>query len=395
MWIYFLILRFAALFHSKARKLVRGQKATLTTLQDLNLQGCIWFHAASVGEFEQGRPLIERIRKEHPEQKILLTFFSPSGYEMRKDYALVDKVLYLPFATSKNAKRFLDAVQPRKAIFIKYEFWPAYLEELHKRQIDTYSIAAIFRPTQTFFKPWGGKYRALLKQFTHIFVQDSASQALLAKYHINNVTIAGDPRFDRVRAIAAAGKGIPLVEAFVAGAEQVIVAGSTWPKDEALLAKYLEHNPTAKLILVPHEIHEAHMQSIFQCFHGRFVRFSETQSKQQPWPQTLVIDTMGLLSSIYRYGTIAYIGGGFGVGIHNTLEAAVYGMPVVFGPNYKRFREACGLIEAGGGFSVKNQKELNNIFDLCLANVQTIGAKADAYVQSETGATEKLLQAIF
>ncbi len=402
MWFIRCILSIVALFNPKVKKLLTGEKESLHVLQERVQQGesYIWVHASSVGEFEQGRPLIERLKTDYPQKKILLTFFSPSGYEMRKNYPLADLVVYLPFATKKNARLFLDTVQPERAIFIKYEFWPAYLRELKKRNIPTYSVASIFRPSQLFFKPWGGWYRKLLHCFTHLCVQDEASKTLLAKYKINNVTVVGDPRFDRVAAIAQTSKELPLIERFAQSAEQIIVAGSTWQEDEVLLAKYLEHNPTAKLVLVPHEIHATHLHSIFQLFKGRYLQYSvlakhpEIEMPIFTDQRVLVVDTMGMLSSIYRYANVAYIGGGFGVGIHNTLEAAVYGIPVVFGANYKRFREACGLIEAGGGFSVKNQRELNTTFDHCLADAQTIGAKADTYVRSELGVTDKLIKLI-
>ncbi len=402
MWFIRLVLSIVAVFNPKLKKLLTGERDSLRVLAERVQRGDshIWVHASSVGEFEQARPLIERLRQECPEKKIVLTFFSPSGYEMRKDYPLADVVVYLPFATKKNAQRFLDIVQPERAIFIKYEFWPAYLRELKSRGIPTYSIASIFRPSQLFFKPWGGWYRKLLHCFTCLCVQDDASRELLAKYGIENVLVAGDSRFDRVAAIMQTSKDIPLIKSFAQSAEQIIVAGSTWQEDEVLLAKYLEHNPTVKLVLVPHEIHAAHLHSIFQLFKGRYMQYSilakhaEIQMPMFADQRVLVVDTMGLLSSIYRYANVAYIGGGFGAGIHNTLEAAVYGIPVVFGPNYKRFREARGLIQVGGGFSIKNQKELNNVFDHCLDNAQNIGAQADAYVRSEQGATEQLLKQI-
>ncbi len=402
MWFIRLVLSIVAVFNPKLKKLLTGERDSLRVLAERVQRGDshIWVHASSVGEFEQARPLIERLRQECPEKKIVLTFFSPSGYEMRKDYPLADVVVYLPFATKKNAQRFLDIVQPERAIFIKYEFWPAYLRELKSRGIPTYSIASIFRPSQLFFKPWGGWYRKLLHCFTCLCVQDDASRELLAKYGIENVLVAGDSRFDRVAAIMQTSKDLPLIKSFAQSAEQIIVAGSTWQEDEVLLAKYLEHNPTVKLVLVPHEIHAAHLHSIFQLFKGRYMQYSilakhaEIQMPMFADQRVLVVDTMGLLSSIYRYANVAYIGGGFGAGIHNTLEAAVYGIPVVFGPNYKRFREARGLIQVGGGFSIKNQKELNNVFDHCLDNAQNIGAQADAYVRSEQGATEQLLKQI-
>ena len=409
MFIYFLLIRLVALFgHRKAKKLCAGQCEVRRFLKEnkdkeIPLQGCIWFHASSVGEFEQARPIIEKLKTEKPNTKILLTFFSPSGYELRKDYKYADKVMYLPFATKRNAKHFLHVLKPSMAVFVKYEFWPAYLRELNRRNIPTYLISGIFRPKQTFFKPWGSSYRHLLTRFTKMFVQDTASMELLAKFHITNVEVAGDTRFDRVHAIAQHAKDIPTVEHFVTArinefapqATKVIIAGSTWPQDEALLARYIEEHEDVKLVLVPHETDEKHVHNIFQFFKGRYVRYTEATPNNVLHVQTLVIDTIGMLSSIYRYGQVAYIGGGFGVGIHNTLEPAVYGMPVIFGPNYQRFREAKGLIAAGAGFSISNYEEFAATMDLALANYSELGLRAKAYVESELGATTKISNEIF
>lgn len=406
MFFYFLIVRIAAFFgHTKARALVRGQRATLDKehiAQMKNLQGCVWIHAASVGEFEQARPLIEQLRKEQPHRRIVLTFFSPSGYEMRKDYDKVDAVLYLPFATRRNAKRFLEALQPQMAIFVKYEFWPAYLKALKKRGIPTYSISAIFRPTQRFFHWYGKAALGLLKCFTHIFVQDEQSLQLLTAHGIQDASVAGDTRFDRVSKISCliaqkrdTDPRLRLIHAFTEGCPRVIVAGSTWPQDEELLARYIEQYPDTKLILVPHEIDEKHLHYIFNLFLGRFVRYSQTTETSMIHANVMVIDRMGLLSSIYGFGHAAYIGGGFGVGIHNTIEAAVYGLPVLFGPNYHHFREAQGLIDAGAARSINNYSELEAALNTALDQYQEIGAKSAAYVQSELGATEKIYRNIF
>lgn len=407
MYIYFLLIKLAALLgHRKAKLLVQGQAAALKSVQEQPLpQGkTIWFHAASVGEFEQARPIIERLRTEHPSTPILLTFYSPSGYEMRKNYDKVDRVLYLPFATRRQARTFLDAVQPRMAIFVKYEFWPAYLKELAQRNIPTYLISAIFRPTQLFFKRYGRGYLKLLKCFTRIYVQDEDSKTLLANHGIENVRIAGDTRFDRVTEIAGQAKPIRNVEFFL-GATNVrtinrdplrtIVAGSTWPKDEELLARYIETHPDTRLILVPHEIHEEHMHSIFCQFDGHHVRYTEANTMNLSHTRTLVVDTMGLLSSIYRYADVAYVGGGFGVGIHNTIEAAVYGIPVLFGPNYHNFREAKGLIAAGAAFSVSDYKTFEAAMDKAFLEKETMGRAAGDYVRSELGATEQIYKELF
>ena len=408
MFIYFLLIRIAALFgHRKARLMVDGQKEALSD-QLTQYKGCIWIHVSSVGEFEQARPLIEELRIKNEELKIVLTFFSPSGYELRKNYDKVDAVRYLPFATRRNAKRFLELLEPRMAIFVKYEFWPAYLRELHRRSIPTYSISAIFREKQLFFRPWGGWYRRLLTYFTHIYVQNEESRILLAKYGIDQASVVGDTRFDRVRTVMAqaqtanAERLAPIRE-FTAGCERVIVAGSSWPQDERLLVQYVENHPEVKLILVPHEIDEKHMHFIFNLLQGRCVRYSDVRCQNSDvirrslmqHMNVMVIDTIGLLSSIYQVCQVAYIGGGFGVGIHNTIEAAVYGVPVSFGPNYSHFREAKGLIAAGGARSIKDYHELELALNTALDQYATIGAKAAEYVAAETGATEKIYKYIF
>ena len=408
MIIYFLFIRIAALFgHKKAGLIVKGQRSTFRQVlhKDANtqhLKGAIWVHVSSVGEFEQSRPLIERLRREQPARKVVLTFFSPSGYELRKDYDKVDQVLYLPFATRRNAKAWLAAIEPSMAIFVKYEFWPAYLHALKKANIPTYSISSIFRPQQLFFKPWGKPYLNLLKCFTQIFVQDGDSHALLLKHGIANSVVTGDTRFDRVVEIQQAHKDILVVQRFIEGSDKVIIACSTWPKDEQLLARYmqtlenrLDSTERIKLIIAPHEIDEKHMHFLFQLFKGRYVRYTQANHISMQHMDVLIIDTIGLLSSIYQYGTTAYIGGGFGAGIHNALEAAVYGIPVVWGPNYKRFREAKGLIQSGAAQSITNYKELELALDYALANHTEIGIKSAQYVQNELGATDKLYNRLF
>jgi len=408
MFIYFWIIRLAALCgHAKARELVRGERETMQAVRGdgLPVRGAVWIHAASVGEFEQARPLIERLRQEQPQRKIVVTFFSPSGYEARKSYKDADAILYLPFATRRNAKRFIEALKPEMAIFVKYEFWPAYLRELKKRDIPTYSISSIFRPTQRFFHWYGKVSLNLLHCFTHLFVQDEASRQLLSEHGVTNCTVAGDTRFDRVGEIMSRGLQAddprlgPIVD-FTRGCQRVLIAGSTWPEDENLLAQYIERleqmsDDTTKLILVPHEIDEKHLHFIFQRFKGRFVRYSRATSTSLIHAKVLVMDTMGLLSSVYRFGQAAYIGGGFGAGIHNTIEAAVYGMPVIFGPRYHHFREAQGLIDAGAARSIKNYKELEAALDTALDQHELIGAKAAAYVHEERGATDKIFNKIF
>ena len=393
-----------------------GQRTTLDKEHKAALEnnrGAVWIHAASVGEFEQARPLIERI-KDRSAAKIVVTFFSPSGYEARKSYDLADGVYYLPLSTRRKAKKFLEALQPSMAIFVKYEFWPAYLKELKKRGIPTYSISAIFRPTQRFFHWYGRSSLRLLKCFTHIYVQDEASRRLLAEHGIHDSSVAGDTRFDRVAQVKERSElslqhsdRLTPIAQFVEGCGRVIIAGSTWPKDEVLLAKYVERvnelTNECKLILVPHELDEEHLRMIFNLFQGRFVRYSAVSEMSNAVSRlnilrranVLLIDTMGMLSSIYRFGHVAYIGGGFGAGIHNTIEAAVYGVPVVFGPNYHHFREAQGLIDAGAARSIKTYSELEAALDTALEQYDTIGAKAAEYVQSELGATDKIYKEIF
>ena len=413
MFFYFLLIRIAALCgHKKAQLLIQGQSETLKQrTKELNaLRGSVWFHAASVGEFEQARPMIERLKREHPEKKIVVTFFSPSGYEMRKNYNPADGIFYLPFATSRNAKQFIEALRPSMAVFVKYEFWPAYLKELKKRSIPAYCISAIFRPKQRFFQWYGGASRKLLKCFTHIYVQDERSRQLLESHGIKDCSVAGDTRFDRVANNsqctmhnAQFTEELGLIERFVEGCERVVVAGSTWPEDEKLLEAYMKStedrvqstDQVTKLILVPHEIDEAHLHFIFNLFKGRFVRYTRATETALLHADVLVVDAMGLLNSIYRYGHAAYVGGGFGEGIHNTIEPAAFGRPVVFGPNYHHFREAQGLIDAGAGKSVKNGTELAEALDEALDNYHELGSKASEYVQSELGATEKIYQDLF
>ena len=395
--IYFWILRLAALLgHKKARKLVKGQARALAELREwaatLGGSQVLWFHAASVGEFEQARPIIERLHSELPFRKVLLTFFSPSGYELRKNYPLVDKVTYLPFATRRNARKMLEILPLEAAVMVKYEFWPAYLKALKTKHIPTYLISAIFRPGQLFFLPWGKMYLKLLHAFEHIFVQDQSSSDLLQRYGVKEVTVAGDTRFDRVMEVRKQAKDLPMVDGFVAGAPRVIVAGSTWQRDEQYLARYMAEREDVKLVLVPHEIDSAHLHEIFQYFEGRYVRYTEATPQNVNKCRVLLVDTIGVLSSIYRYGHVAYIGGGFGVSIHNTLEAAVYGMPVVFGPTWKKFREAHGLLAAGAAITVKNYREFADALDRAFDNQSIMGQRANDYVQSECGATDKILK---
>lgn len=386
-------------FNEKVRMMWRGEREAFRILRekvDPNAK-YVWFHAASLGEFEQGRPLIERLRKEHPEYKILLTFFSPSGYEVRKNYEGADIICYLPLDTITNARRFLRLLQPVAAFFIKYEFWYNYLHILKHRGVPVYSVSSIFRPEQVFFKWYGRQYRRVLNCFTHFFVQNEISKELLAKIHITNVTVVGDTRFDRVLQIKEAAKQLPIVEAFKQN-DQVFVAGSSWAPDEEIFIPYFKKHPEWKMIIAPHVIGEEHLRQIEKLLEGRkVVRYTEATETDARNADVLIIDCFGLLSSIYHYGEIAYVGGGFGVGIHNVLEAAVWDVPVFFGPNNQRFQEAQGLKAAGGGFDFETAEAFKQQMDIFLTDAEklrTAGVQAGKFVQSLAGATEKVLSCV-
>lgn len=358
----------------------------------------IWFHASSLGEFEQGRPMIEKIKAHYPEYKILLTFFSPSGYEVRKNYIGADVVCYLPFDTPYRVRKFLQLANPCMAVFIKYEFWHNYLTELQKRNIPTYIISAIFRPRQIFFRWYGKPYRKVLTCFNHLFVQDDASEALLARYQITNVTVLGDTRFDRVIDVQKQARHLPLVEQFVQnskpGKQLTLVVGSSWPQDEAFIIDYFNEHPEIKLIIAPHEIDRGHLLDIHSLLKRPSIRLSEANEKNINQKDCLIIDSFGLLSSIYRYGEIAYVGGGFGKSIHNILEAAVYGIPVIFGPKFDKFKEAKDMIAVGGGIAIFDPKEFSAKMDELSANpqlLQSAGQAAGNFVKSHAGATDKII----
>lgn len=397
-YLYALAVRLASLTNRKARLMIKGHRKTWRTLRDhaKERQHYVWFHAASLGEFEQGRPLMERLRREHPEKRILLTFFSPSGYEVRKDYAGADLVCYLPFDTPLNARRFVRLVQPEKAFFIKYEFWHHYIDELHRAGVPVYSVSSIFRNDQIFFRPYGRSYARVLHHFNHFFVQNEASRRLLNSLGVTQVSVTGDTRFDRVIDIRNQAKSLPLAAALT-GDSRTIVAGSTWPPDEEILIPYFNRHPELKLIIAPHEVNEERLRSIEQRLKRPALRYSQATPESSAQADCLIIDGYGLLSSLYRYATLAYVGGGFGVGIHNVPEAAVYGVPVFFGPNNQRFREARDLINEGGSFEVTSADDFQAQADRLLADERALaksGQAAGDYIRRNSGATEAIFREV-
>lgn len=412
--IYFVLwgIAIASLFNEKVRKMWRGEREAFKILKqkvDPNAK-YIWFHAASLGEFEQGRPLMERIRKDNPQYKILLTFYSPSGYEVRKNYEGADIICYIPVDTRLNAIRFLRLVRPVMAFFIKYEFWSNFLHILKHRNIPTYSVSSIFREDQVFFKWYGRSYAGVLKCFTRFFVQNEESKRLLEGIGITAVDVVGDTRFDRVLQIKEAAKQLPICEAFRTGVAssqsadvphhdfKVFVAGSSWPPDENIFIPFFNEHKDWRLLIAPHVIAEEHLKLILSLIKGKkVVRYTQTTPEEAAEADVLIIDCFGLLSSMYNYGDVAYIGGGFGVGIHNTLEAAVWNMPVIFGPNNKKFQEAQGLLKSDGGFEINTYEDFSGLMS-SLMNDETFlkqaGDKAGAFVAHLAGATDKVLASV-
>lgn len=412
--IYFVLwgIAIASLFNEKVRKMWRGEREAFKILKqkvDPNAK-YIWFHAASLGEFEQGRPLMERIRKNYPQYKILLTFYSPSGYEVRKNYEGADIICYMPVDTRLNAIRFLRLVRPVMAFFIKYEFWSNFLHILKHRNIPTYSVSSIFREDQVFFKWYGRSYAGVLKCFTRFFVQNEESKRLLEGIGITAVDVVGDTRFDRVLQIKEAAKQLPICEAFRTGVAssqsadvphhdfKVFVAGSSWPPDENIFIPFFNEHKDWRLLIAPHVIAEEHLKLILSLIKGKkVVRYTQTTPEEAAEADVLIIDCFGLLSSMYNYGDVAYIGGGFGVGIHNTLEAAVWNMPVIFGPNNKKFQEAQGLLKSGGGFDINTYEDFSGLMS-SLMNDETFlkqaGDKAGTFVAHLAGATDKVLASV-
>lgn len=396
--IYDILVHLDAPFSRKPRKMMKGHWVVYQLLRQKIEKDSpyIWFHAASLGEFEQGRPLIERIRAQYPQYKILLTFFSPSGYEVRKNYRGADVVCYLPFDKPRNVKKFIDLANPSMAFFIKYEFWKNYIDELHRRNIPVYSVSSIFRRTQVFFKWYGVPYRKVLGDFNHLFVQNETSRRYLSKIGIDKATVVGDTRFDRVLEIRDEAKDLQLIDKFK-GDSLVFVAGSSWEPDEELFIEYFNNHPEMKMIIAPHVIDENHLVYIRSKLRRPYVQYTRADEQNVLKADCLIIDCFGLLSSIYRYGEIAYIGGGFHAGIHNTLEAAVYGIPVIFGPRYEKFMEAVELIEHKGAFTIQNYDELKALLDTMLTDkekMQEWGNNARNYVTSNSGATDKILSMV-
>lgn len=419
--LYYLGIRIASVWNSKAKEWAEGRKNLFKELATKILPGekYIWFHCASAGEFEQGKPVIEELKNSYPSHRIVVSFFSPSGFNVAKKYQHADIITYLPLDTRKNAKRFIEIIKPELVVFVKYEFWYHHLSEVAFRHIPLIMVSAIFRRDQLFFKPYGKFYRQILFLFRQIFVQDESSLQLLHANNIHHCTISGDTRFDRVKKIADQFSEVPLLKEFV-GESQTMVAGSTWPGDEEILAPYVKAH-SVKMVIAPHEIkkdHILHLQNLFpDC-----VRYSELKilfehNKVQTvsiWnsindqeekdvlkklanAKTLIIDNVGMLSKLYHYATVTYVGGGFGAGIHNTLEAVVYGKPVLFGPKYQKFKEARDLIQAEAAFNVHNTDELKIKMDHILNDPSALskaGEAAKNYVEQNTGATRKITQFI-
>ncbi len=391
-------IHFATLWNKKARLWLAGRKDIFEQLNAAlrNQHGQLtWMHCSSLGEFEQGRPVLEGLKLKGKNHKILLTFFSPSGYEIRKDYKGADWVFYLPMDSKKNAKAFLDIINPSLVIFVKYDYWYYFITECKKRNTPLLMISAVFRKSQPFFKWYGGLHRKMLGCFTQFFVQDDDSLLLLESAGLKNkASVAGDTRFDRVAAIAENFQPVEIIEKFCGGSP-VLVAGSTWPEDDKIIKQALADIPALKLIIAPHEIHPEHLQQVKTNF-ADSVFYSQLTSHDSRLTSLtcLIIDNIGMLSRLYRYATITYVGGGFGKGIHNTLEAAVYGKPVFFGPNYKKFREASGLIRSGGGLSVGSSEELSAAIKKLLADnslLEQCSKNSFDFVQKNKGATGRIL----
>ena len=394
--LYFTAIRLAALFGNKKAALwVSGRRNLFEDIEGkaAELQGCYWFHCASLGEFEQGRPVIERIKKELPQQKIVLTFFSPSGYEVRKNYTGVDAVFYLPADSLANAKQFINLLKPKVALFIKYEFWQSFLYQLKKQAVPTFLVSGIFRKEQHFFKWYGKNSRKVFSCFSHLFVQNEESKALLQNIDVTNVAVIGDTRFDRVYDISRLLTTLKPIEDFANG-NKLFIAGSTWPADEKLIAALATSNMVVgwKFIIAPHEVNEKRIAELLALF-PKAIRYTEAKETDRANAQVMILDTIGTLSTVYRYAAMSYVGGGFNNGIHNVLEAAVYGHPVLFGPNYKRFAEAVELIRFKGAVTVSSEKQFLLMFKWIKKNTRwqiSMSFFSQRYVRERAGATDKI-----
>ena len=400
--LYALLLRLLAPFVPKAAAWVAGRRGLLAHIgQTIGADAAprVWFHCASLGEFEQGRPLIDAYRRAYPNAKVVLTFFSPSGYEVRKSWPGADYIFYLPLDTRASARAFLDAVQPRLVVFVKYEFWYHFLTEAFERRIPAVVVSAIFRPEQVFFKPWGGFFRKILGRFAHIFTQNEASAKLLREMGLNKVSVAGDTRFDTVVATALApARALPLVDAFVIDGAPVLVVGSSWNEDLPVLRPLLErYGPKLRVLLAPHEVTEANLRQVEALLPGPVQRYSLADAATVAQARILLFDNVGLLSHLYRFGEYAYVGGAFGKGLHNTLEAAAFGLPLFFGPTYAKFQEAVELVEMKGAFPVHNGAELEAAFTYLWNNDDARLRLQDTildYVHDQAGATRTIMAAL-
>ncbi|MDB5017503.1 MAG: 3-deoxy-D-manno-octulosonic acid transferase [Mucilaginibacter sp.] len=394
--LYFLAIYLISFFNKKAKLWINGRK----NCQLIRFTDSIWFHFASLGEFEQGRPVLEQLKQLYPDNKIVITFFSPSGFEVRKNTPLADAVYYLPLDTAANARAFVNAINPKFAVFTKYEYWYHFFNELHGNDIPIYVISAIFRPEQVFFKWYGGLHRKILSFVKYFFVQDAGSKQLLHGLGINQVIVSGDTRFDRVWTNALKPKEIPIVADFKNG-YKAFIAGSTWPRDEKLVATLVTEFPDWKFIIAPHEIEEDKIKNLIDMLPpDSAIRYSQltTYNSLLTTYQALIIDNIGMLSSLYQYGDIAFIGGGFGAGIHNTLEAAAFGLPVIFGPNYAKFKEAKDLIDLNAGFSIDSANELKLITSKLINDevfYTAVSEKIRDYVKEHTGATKTIVDHIY
>lgn len=405
--IYAAGVRLAAVKHRKAALMIQGHRETLARIAEARCNIApegfdVWIHAASLGEFEQARPLISMIHRQQPHKRILLSFFSPSGYTVRHNYPDVDLVVYLPFDTPRNARRFVEAVNPKVAVFVKYEFWGNMLNCLARRGTPTYLISAIFRPSQVFFKPWGGMMRRALRSFTHIYVQDDASEKLLSSIGYNTVDVVGDTRLDQVIDTRAHAKSFPILESWTSDTAMTIVVGSSWPQDEAFYIPWLKRHPEVKAVIAPHEFDDKRLATLISSLGGPEVAVLWSQVKDlasvPPQVRYIIIDCFGILSSLYKYGQIAIVGGGFGAGIHNVPEAAVYGMPIIFGPRHSKFREATDLLRLGGAFTYNDAAGFDAAIDPLYndsAALRAASVAAADYIESHTGASRHIFDDLF